>query len=130
MLKLYLKIMIERIYNKEFKLISKELKKYQDIKLPSGVVNLATYIENNKNKMDYRLYESNGWFVGSGAIESSNKIVAQRRLKQAGMRWSVPGAQFVLSLRAKFESGLWNSVVREKVLAFLLIPLKNFYAQY
>ena len=44
------------------------------------MVNLATYIENNKNKMDYRLYESNGWFVGSGAIESSNKIVAQRRL--------------------------------------------------
>lgn len=109
---------IERIYNKEFHLIFKELKKYQDIKLPSGVVNLATYLENNKNKMDYRLYESNGWFVGSGAIESSNKIVAQRRLKQAGMRWSVPGAQFLLSLRAKFESGLWNSYVKQKVLAF------------
>ncbi len=108
---------IERIYNKEFDLIFKELKKYQDIKLPTGVVNLASYIENNKNKMDYRLYESNGWFVGSGAIESSNKIVAQRRLKQSGMRWSVKGAQFLLSLRAKFESGLWNSVVRKRVLA-------------
>lgn len=109
---------IERIYNKEFDLIYKELKKYQDIKLPAGVVNLATYIENNKNKIDYRYYEQQGWFVGSGAIESSNKIVAQRRLKQAGMRWSVPGAQFLLFLRAKFESGLWNSFVKKKVLAF------------
>ncbi len=109
---------LERIYNKEFGLIFKELKKYQDIKLPSGVVNLATYIKNNKNKMDYRLYEKNGWFVGSGAIESSNKIVAQRRLKQSGMRWSVSGAQFLLSLRAKFESGLWNSLVKKKVLTF------------
>lgn len=109
---------MERIYNKEFHLIFKELKKYQDIKLPTGVVNLASYIENNRNKIDYRFYESNGWFVSSGAIESSNKIVVQRRLKQAGMRCSVTGAQFLLSLRAKFESGLWNSVVRKKVLAF------------
>lgn len=109
---------LERIYNKEFNLIFKELKKYQDVKLPSGVVNLVSYIENNKSKMDYRLYESKGWFVGSGAIESANKIVVQRRLKQAGMRWGVLGAQFLLSLRAKFESGLWNSLVREKVLAF------------
>ena len=112
------KRMIERIYNQEFDLIFIELKKYKGIKLPSGVVNLVTYIENNKDKMDYRKYEKNGWFVGSGAIESSNKTVVQRRLKQAGMRWSVNGAQYVLSLRAKFESELWNSDVRKRVLAF------------
>lgn len=109
---------IERIKNKEFKLIYKELRKYKDIKLPAGVVNIKTYIENNQDKMDYRTYESNGWFVGSGAIESSNKIITQRRLKQAGMRWSVKGAQYLLSLRCKWESGLWFSEVKEKVLAF------------
>ena len=108
---------IERIYNQEFDLIFKELKKYEDIKLPSGVVNLTTYVANNKSKMDYRTYESNGWFVGSGAIESSNKVVVQRRLKQAGMRWGVKGAQCLLTLRAKFESLLWENDVRQRVLA-------------
>ena len=41
--------------------------------------------EHNKDKIDYSRYEHNGWFVGSGAIESSNKTVTQLRLKQAGM---------------------------------------------
>lgn len=108
---------IERIYNHEFDLIFKELKKYKDIKLPSGVVNLVTYLKNNEGKMDYKTYEKNEWFVGSGAIESSNKTVVQRRLKQAGMRWSVKGAQYLLSLRAKFESLLWENDVRKRVLA-------------
>ena len=41
----------------------------------------------------------NSWFVGSGAIESSNKTVIQLRLKQAGMRWSVDGANYMIALR-------------------------------
>lgn len=108
---------IERIYNQEFDLIFKELKLYEDIKLPTGVINLVTYIKNNINKIDYREYEKNNWFVGSGAIESSNKIIVQRRLKQAGMRWSVKGAQYLLTLRSKFESMLWETEVRKRILA-------------
>lgn len=108
----------ERIVNKEFDLIYSELKKYKDLSLPSGTVNLETYIKNNENKMDYRHYESQGWFVGSGSIESSNKTVVQRRTKQPGMRWSIDGGQFMLTLRAKEESGLWNDEVKNRVLAF------------
>ena len=80
--------------------------------LPAGVVNLRTYMINNIDKINYPEYKSKGYFVGSGAIESANKVVVQRRLKQAGMRWSVTGAQAVLTLRAKVESNLWDSVVR------------------
>jgi hypothetical protein len=74
-------------------------------------VNLKTYIENNKEKIRYNEYRAKGYFVGSGAIESANKIILQRRLKQAGMRWSVDGAQAVLALRCKVESGLWAKEV-------------------
>jgi len=77
-------------------------------KLPAGVVNLRTYIENNKDKINYPDYKANGFFVGSGAIESANKFIVQRRLKQAGMRWSVDGAQSMVTLRAKDESNLWD----------------------
>ena len=37
------------------------------------------------NKIDYKEYKEKGYFVGSGAIGSGNKIVVQRRCKQAGM---------------------------------------------
>ena len=40
----------------------------------------------------------------SGAIESGNKLVLQRRLKQAGMHWSSDGAQYIAALRTKYKS--------------------------
>lgn len=83
-------------------------------KPPTGVVNLRTYILNNIDRIDYPSYKKKGYFVGSGAIESANKVILQRRLKQAGMRWSVSGAQYVLSLRAKVESGRWDDVVESQ----------------
>jgi len=78
-------------------------------KLPAGVVNLKTYITNNIEKINYPQYKAKGWFVGSGAIESANKTIVQQRLKRSGMRWSVLGAQAILTLRAKVESRLWYS---------------------
>lgn len=97
-------------YSKEYNLIIKELRKYKDIKLPSTICNLPVYLEHNKDKIDYSTYERNNWFVGSGAIESSNKTVVQLRLKQAGMRWGVDGANAMLTLRCYDESGRWHEI--------------------
>jgi hypothetical protein len=79
-------------------------------KLPTGIPNLHAYINNNIGRIDYPKYKEMGYFVGSGAVESANKVILQRRLKQSGMRWSVKGAQFLLSLRAKVESNRWHDV--------------------
>lgn len=97
-------------YSNEYNLIVKELKKYKDIKLPSTICNLPIYLEHNKDKIDYSRYEHNGWFVGSVAIESSNKTVAQLRLKQAGMRWSVNGTNYIITLRCMCESDNWGKI--------------------
>ena len=97
-------------YSREYDLIVKELKKYKDITVPKTVCNLPVYLENNKNKIDYSTYEHNDWFVGSGAIESSNKTVVQLRLKQAGMRWSVGGANYMIALRCMYESDHWSEI--------------------
>lgn len=97
-------------YSNEYNLIVKELKKYKDIAIPKNICNLSIYLENNKDKIDYSKYEHNGWFVGSGAIESSNKTIVQLRLKQAGMRWSVDGANAMLTLRCYEESGNWDKI--------------------
>ena len=96
----------------EWESVLNDIKIYTNkINTTSPCVNLQNYILNNKNNIDYPLYKQQGFFVGSGAIESGNKIVLQNRLKLPGMRWNVPTAQFVLSLKAKVESRLWDSVV-------------------
>ncbi len=97
-------------YSNKYNLIEKELKKYKDISIPSTVCNLPVYLKNNKDKIDYSTYEHNGWFVGSRAIESSNKTVVQQRLKQAGMRWSVDGANYLIILRCYQESNHWSEI--------------------
>ena len=80
-------------------------------KLPIGIVNIKNYIKNNYDKIDYPEYIKKGYYIGSGAMESANKVLVQRRLKQAGMRWSVEKSQTIVSLRAKAESKRWNDVM-------------------
>ena len=63
-----------------------------------------------KDKINYSTYEKNGWFIGSGAIESSNKTIVQQRLKQAGMRWSVDGVNYLIVLKCYVESNRWNEI--------------------
>jgi hypothetical protein len=72
---------------------------------------LLEYIDHNKSIINYLEYKRQGFFIGSGAIESGNKVVLQRRLKQGAMRWNIASAQALLSLISKLKSGLWGQVV-------------------
>jgi hypothetical protein len=104
---------IEKFKNSDINDALDIIKKYKNRKLPKGVVNLYNYVNNNIDRVDYKQYSDNGYYVGSGAIESGNKVVLQKRLKLAGMRWNEISAQYLLSLRTKYESRLWdNSVVK------------------
>lgn len=85
-------------------------------------VNLYLYIMNNIKNIDYASYINNGYFIGSGAIESGNKIVLQDRLKRSGQRWNPETAQNILALKAKFESGLWDEDVRQLLHAKYNMP--------
>jgi hypothetical protein len=60
------------------------------------------YIENNKERMKYDLYKKEGHCIGSGAIESANKYVIQRRLKLPGIRWEPENAEYMAHLRAEY----------------------------
>lgn len=79
----------------------------------SNCVNLHDYIYNNRNSMNYSEYKDNGYIVGSGAVESSNKTVLQQRLNISGMRWDPLYAQLLLTLRAKEKSGKWVEEVEK-----------------
>jgi len=94
-----------------------ELKK---LRKPSTCsVDLYGYIKNNASNIDYAKYIDDGLFIGSGASESGNKSVLHQRLKQAGMRWNVQTAQYLLSLRAKYKSELWQQEVERPIFRLL-----------
>lgn len=62
------------------------------------------YFRNQVHRMDYPAYEANGWYIGSGAVESACKTVVGQRLKGAGMRWSERGTHAVCHVRALYRS--------------------------
>ena len=107
---------IEKLKNGGRQEVLKILSKLKNRKIPKNTVNLHTYVSNNFDRIDYKVYAEKGYYVGSGAIESGNKVVVQKRMKLAGMRWSETPAQNLLSLRAKFESGLWKTDVLAVIL--------------
>lgn len=72
---------------------------------------VLVYFENQVHRMDYPLYRSKGWLIGSGPVEAACKQVVNQRLKGSGMRWSEWGADAVCHLRALFrsEKGQWDA---------------------
>ena len=107
-------------------LVLNELKPFKDRKFGNCPVNLFEYITNNINNINYAEYEQKGYFIGSGAIESGNKLVLQDRLKRSGMRWNVNTAQPILTLKSKAESDLWNAHVVYPFFAYCSNISRNF----
>jgi len=60
--------------------------------------NLA-YLSKREEQMQYPRYQKEGWPIGSGAVESGNKLVVQARLKGAGMHWEGSHVNPMLGLR-------------------------------
>ncbi len=53
-----------------------------------GVQEKLTYLQKREAHMQYPTYQQAGWPIGSGSVESANKVVVEARLKGAGMRWA------------------------------------------
>ncbi len=74
-----------------------------------GIEDNITYFTNNKERMRYNEYKEKGYHIGSGIIESACKHVVGQRLKQAGMTWSVEGADAIIQLRILWKNGKWDT---------------------
>ena len=69
--------------------------------------NLA-YLKKRKTQMQYPLFRAQGWPIGSGMVESGNKLVVHARLKGAGMHWAEAHVNPMLALRNILCSGRWQ----------------------
>lgn len=68
--------------------------------------NLA-YLEKREAQMQYPTFLSEGWPLGSGMVESANKLVVEARLKGAGMHWSRLSVNPLLALRNAVCNDRW-----------------------
>jgi hypothetical protein len=76
-----------------------------------AVEEAITYYTNHRQRMRYGDYRARGLQIGSGSVESGCKQAITARLKQAGMRWSLPGARAVAAVRTRLKSARWQEMM-------------------
>lgn len=69
------------------------------------VTDAASYLEKRREQTRYDVFRAQGWPIGSGAVESANKLVVEARLKGSGMHWAVGNVNAMVALRAAVCSG-------------------------
>lgn len=70
---------------------------------------VAHYLRHNLPYMDYATYLRRGWPIGTGVVEGTCRHLVKDRMELSGMRWTVPGAEAVLALRAVNENDDWET---------------------
>jgi len=69
--------------------------------------NLA-YLRKREGQIQYPTFQSQGWPIGSGIVESANKLVVEARLKGSGMHWHEKHVNPMLALRTMICSKRWK----------------------
>ena len=67
------------------------------------------YLKKRKEMIDYPHFRKKQIPIGSGIVESGHKVVMQRRMKQAGMRWAEANLNPMLALRMAVCNKTWTA---------------------
>jgi hypothetical protein len=68
----------------------------------------VAYLSARIEQARYAQFIAAGYPIGSGAVESANKLVVEARLKRAGMRWAIAHVNPMLALRTVACSDRWG----------------------
>ena len=66
------------------------------------------YLDKRSAQMDYARFQAAGYPIGSGSVESGNKVVVEARLKGAGMHWARTHVNPLVALRDVLCSQRWE----------------------
>ena len=69
---------------------------------------VAQYLEKRRAQIAYAEFQAAGYPIGSGVVESANKLVVEARLKGSGMHWARPNVDPLLALRGAACSDRWT----------------------
>jgi hypothetical protein len=67
------------------------------------------YLEKRRQQLRYAEFRAAGYPIGSGCVESANKLVVEARLKGGGMHWAREHVTPMLALRTIACSGRWGT---------------------
>ena len=85
------------------------------VAIAEAVHTTRTFYTNNKKRMDYAHFRKEGYFIGSGTIESAAKRLGELRLKEAGARWTRDGAVQTAKARAAWlGKQQWNPILSRR----------------
>lgn len=68
------------------------------------------YLAKRYEQIQYANFSARGYPIGSGIVESANKLVVEARLKGAGMHWARLNVNPMLALRGVTCSNRWEAV--------------------
>lgn len=71
------------------------------------VTGVLTYLTTRRASLHYATFSAAGFPIGSGCVESANKLVVEARLKGAGMHWARANVNPLLALRTLLANGRW-----------------------
>ncbi|MDR3110668.1 MAG: hypothetical protein LBU65_13450, partial [Planctomycetaceae bacterium] len=73
-----------------------------------AIQSLQTYLNNNRERLNYRERLFEGRTIGSGVVEVTCKNLVGRRLKQTGACWRKQRAEKMAILCAALYSDQWK----------------------
>ena len=78
--------------------------------LPTGEDRDAAleYLEPRLPQLQYPTFRAQGYPIGSGIVESANKVVVEDRLKGSGMHWAPANVDPMLALRTVVCADRWD----------------------
>ena len=80
-----------------------------DASAPGAVITHSLeYLEKRLAQIQYATFAAQGYPLGSGSVESANKLVGEARLKGAGMRWARAHVNPLVALRTVACSDRWE----------------------
>lgn len=68
---------------------------------------VVSYLDKRRTQITYAQFQAAGYPIGSGIVESGNKLVVEVRLKGSGMHWAPDNVDSMLALRCALCSGRW-----------------------
>jgi hypothetical protein len=71
----------------------------------TGADAAVAYLTNKAPYLDYATALTNGWPIATGVIEGACRHLVKDRMDITGARWSLPGAEAILKLRALVTNG-------------------------
>jgi hypothetical protein len=71
----------------------------------TGLERAAAYLTAKQDFLGYDLALALGWPIATGVIEGCCRFLIKDRLDVTGARWSLPGAEAILLLRAVIDNG-------------------------